>query len=131
MAKRLTQNREAPTMAVVGILGSGKSTIRALVAYHLRHTPRVRLVHVSLWPFDSAEGVVRGILRAILDELGRHVNVLSLVGLTEDYITAIEKTVGGGSAASRGCSARHRTPRRSCSDSRRSPARRDFASCCG
>lgn len=94
MAGRLMQPDVAPTMALLGILGSGKSTIRQLVAYHLRNRPTVRLVDVSIWPFDSVEAAVRGILRAIVRELGRHVNVLPLAGLSDEYITAIEKTVG-------------------------------------
>lgn len=94
MALRLIQNEEAPTMAVIGLLGSGKSTIRGLVAFHLQETPKVRLIHVSLWPFDSTEAAVRGILQAIVDELGRHVNVLPLAGLSDDYIMAIEKAAG-------------------------------------
>ncbi len=92
MAARLMEPNEASTMAVVGMLGSGKSTIQRLVAHHLRYRPTVRLVDVSVWPFDSAQAAVRGILRAIVRELGRHVNVLPLVGLSDDYVTAIEKT---------------------------------------
>jgi hypothetical protein len=94
IAGRLQEKNEAPTMAVIGSLGSGKSTIRRLVAYHLRRQPAVRLIDVSLWPFDSAESAVRGILRSLVRELGQHVNILPLVGLSDDYVTAIEKTAG-------------------------------------
>ncbi len=94
MAARLMGPHEAPTMAVVGLLGSGKSTICRLVAHHLRNRPTVRLVEISVWPFDTAEAAVRGIIRAVVRELGRHVNVLPLVGLSDDYVTAIEKTAG-------------------------------------
>ncbi len=81
-------------MALIGPLGSGKSTIYELVARRLQTMRNVRLIHVTLWPFDSAEAAVRGILRAIIEELGRQVNVLPLVGFSEDYITAIEKSAG-------------------------------------
>ncbi len=94
MAARLSMPGEAPTMALVGPLGSGKTTIRCLVEHHLSDNPMVRLVSVSLWPFDCPEAAVRGILRALVRELGRHVNVLSLVGLSDDYVTAIERTAG-------------------------------------
>jgi hypothetical protein len=93
MPERLRKD-EAPSMAVIGPHGSGKSTICKLVGYHLRNVRNVRLIQVSLWPFDSAEAAARGILRAIIEELGRQVNVLPLVGLSEDYIAAIEKTAG-------------------------------------
>ncbi len=92
MADRLQSGKT--TMAVIGPLGSGKSTICKLVEHHLQNTRNVRLIQVSLWPFDSAEAAVRGILGAVIKELGRHVNVLPLIGLSEDYITAIEKTAG-------------------------------------
>lgn len=94
IANRLQAKDEAPTMAVIGPLGSGKSTIGRLVSYHLQRKPAVRLVEVSLWPFDSAESAVRGVLRALTRELGKNVNVLALVGLSDDYVTAIEKTAG-------------------------------------
>ena len=93
IAGRLTKNG-APTIALVGPRGSGKSTIRALVEHYLRETPNVRLVAVSLWPFDSPEAAVRGLLRGLVSELGRNVNILPLVGLSDDYVTAIEKSVG-------------------------------------
>ena len=94
MAERLSQSDAAPTMALIGSLGSGKLTIGKLVEYRLRNVRHVRLIHISLWPFDSTETAVRGILRAIIGELGRHVNVLPLVGLSDDYVTAVEKTAG-------------------------------------
>lgn len=94
MAQRLGRKDGAPTMALIGPLGSGKSSICELVKHDLRNQSEVRFIRVSLWPFDSTEAAVRGVLRAILDELSRHVNVLPLVGLSEDYVTAIENTAG-------------------------------------
>lgn len=94
MAERLCQKDGAPTMALIGRLGSGKSTIGKLVDYHLQNKLNVRLIRVSLWPFDSAEAAVRGILQAIIGELGLQVNILPIVGLSEDYIAVIERTAG-------------------------------------
>lgn len=92
---RLTGSKgESPTMAVVGPLGSGKSTIRRLVEHHLTAHRSVRMLHLSLWPFDSAEAAVAGILRAVIRALGKHVNTLAVTGLSERYVTAIER-VGG------------------------------------
>ena len=73
IADRLRSGNEAPTLAVIGPLGSGKSSVRRLTERALRHDRRVRIVPVSLWPFDSPEAAVRGILRALVQELGRHV----------------------------------------------------------
>lgn len=94
MAQRLDQDQEFPTMALVGGLGSGKSSIKNLVKHHLRNATRVKVIELSLWPFASTKAAVRGILQAIIDELAKHVNVLPLVGLSDDYIGAIENMAG-------------------------------------
>jgi KAP family P-loop domain len=78
------------TVALVGPLGSGKTTICNLVTRRLQSDPAVRVVRVSLWPFESADAAVRGILESLVAELGRHVNVLPLVGLAEGYLSLIE-----------------------------------------
>ncbi|RIK57235.1 MAG: hypothetical protein DCC63_14740 [Nitrospira sp.] len=92
IALRLQQDSGAPTMAVIGPLGSGKSSIRRLVEHHLRGTPRIRMVSISLWPFESPEAAVRGILTSLVTELGRHVNILPLVGLSDEYVGIISET---------------------------------------
>lgn len=81
-------------MAVVGPLGSGKSTIRSLIEHHLAAHRSVEMLHISLWPFDSAEAAVAGILRSVIRSLGKHVNILAVAGLSEQYVTVIER-VGG------------------------------------
>jgi hypothetical protein len=92
IAFRLCQdgNTHRPTMAVVGVRGSGKSSIAKLVKHHLKGHPDVRLVPLSLWPFDCARAAVRGILDALIKELSNHVNVLSIAGLPDQYAAAIE-----------------------------------------
>jgi len=94
ISDRLLAPSESATMAVIGPLGSGKTTVRRLVECRLSTQRRICIASVSLWPFDSAEAAVRGILRTVLQALGRQVNVLPLVGLSDDYVTAIEKTTG-------------------------------------
>ena len=85
---------EAPTIAVVGPLGSGKTTIAGLVQHHLAKSPSVQLVHLSLWPYDSPDAAVRGILAALVDALSNHVNKLGLSRLPQQYVTTVEG-VGG------------------------------------
>jgi hypothetical protein len=95
IVERLTKSDgENPTMAVVGPLGSGKSTIRRLVEHHLKSHRSIQTLNVSLWPFDSAEAAVAGILRSVVAALGQHVGTLPLMGLSERYVSAIER-VGG------------------------------------
>jgi hypothetical protein len=95
IADRLGRTGEAPTIAVVGPRGSGKSTLAELTRAELREShPNVRLVRVSLWPFDSAEAAVRGVLRKLIDELGEHAPTTALSGLSDDYAFAVEKAAG-------------------------------------
>ncbi|MCK4874069.1 MAG: hypothetical protein KAS72_15205 [Phycisphaerales bacterium] len=94
---------EAPTVAVVGPLGSGKSTIKCFVKHYLRENEkrRVEIVDISLWPFDTPEAAVAGILRALVQALSKHVNVLSIAGLSDEYISTIEHVGGRWGAAAR------------------------------
>ncbi len=96
IAKRIASrldftNKVHPTIAVVGPLGSGKSTIGNLVSWHLSAHSEIIFVRISLWHFDSVEAAVRGILNLLIQNLGARVNILSLTGLSNNYITAIEK----------------------------------------
>ena len=95
IARRLTDTHgESPTIAIVGPLGSGKSTILRLVEHHLKPHPSYQMLVISLWPFDSAEAAVAGILRSVIRSLGDHVNTLAVSGLSERYITTIEHVAG-------------------------------------
>lgn len=94
IAERLSADGESPTMAVVGPLGSGKSTIRRLVEHHLGANNSIVMLHLSLWPFDTADAAVAGIIRSVIRALGQRVNVLALAGLSERYVEVIERTGG-------------------------------------
>ena len=98
IVNRLVSRGESPTMTVIGPLGSGKSTIRALVEYRLRKHRSVEMVSVSLWTFDSTEAAMAGILRAVVRALGRHADALRISGLSAEYIALIERTDGQFSA---------------------------------
>lgn len=89
---------EAPTIALVGPLGSGKSTIARLVEHHTSGNQSIEIVRVSLWPFESPEAAVRGILAALIKGLAPHVNSWNLSGIPEQYASTVER-VGGRWAA--------------------------------
>lgn len=88
------------TMALIGEAGAGKSTICKLVKRRLESVPSIRIVTVSLWPFDSAEAAVRGILQSLIDELGHHTSTLALRGIPEAYVSAMEGVTGLGGGLS-------------------------------
>ncbi len=88
------QTSEAPTIALVGALGSGKSSIRALVQWRLKNNPRLCIVNLSLWPFESSEAAIGGILSKLLKELSRHVNTTAISGFPDSYLAAVERLGG-------------------------------------
>ncbi len=96
IANRLTSNEEddLPTMAIVGPVGSGKSTIRALTEHYLGNNPNIQLIPVSLWPYGSAEAASAGILDKTIETLAKQVNTLALTGVPSRYATSI-KHAGG------------------------------------
>jgi len=89
---------ECPTIALIGPVGSGKSSILRLVNHHLESesssSARVSLVAVSVLPFETTESAVRGIIRSLIQELSRHVSVIGLAGISEVYLSAIEDKGG-------------------------------------
>ncbi|NVJ08225.1 hypothetical protein HUW63_23660 [Myxococcus sp. AM001] len=99
IAKRITSHFTShtikhPPIALIGTLGSGKSSILNLIIYDLQAAhlldSRIAIAQVSLWPFDTVEAAVRGILNSISRELGRHVSTTPISGLPDQYIDTIE-----------------------------------------
>jgi hypothetical protein len=96
IASRLAQPKP-PAQAVVGRLGAGKTTLRHLVVEALRTGPRgkvVKLVPVELWPYETPRAAVAGVIGALVDALGREVNLLSLRGLPAAYAEAMSAAGG-------------------------------------
>ncbi len=91
IARRLRQD-DAPTIAVVGEPGSGKSTIKECTEHFLRDASNIELVDISMWPFGSSEAAVAGILDATVAALRRHVGTLALTGASKEYVEAIERS---------------------------------------
>lgn len=88
--------REAspPTIAVVGDIGSGKSTIRARVEYELRDRPDRVLCSLSLWQYENERAAIRAIIDELLDGLRKHTSTLSIAGIPRHYIEAISHGIG-------------------------------------
>ncbi|MFP2896955.1 P-loop NTPase fold protein [Corallococcus sp. 4LFB] len=82
-----------PTIALIGETGSGKSSILNLASKQLtKSNPNTCIIRLSLWPFESTQAAIAGVLNAILEQLSNHVPVYHLKGLSTDYIDAIEGT---------------------------------------
>lgn len=100
MALRMRQT-PLPSQAVVGQLGSGKSTLGNLVGDELRKTEEkvpnalpVRLVRVELWPFETPKAAVEGILNTLLDQISEDVNILGLRSIPAQYTNAMQAIDG-------------------------------------
>lgn len=78
---------QLPSQAVVGALGSGKTTVRQLVEREL--APDLRLVPVDLWPYHTPEAAVEGVLRTLIDAVAKEANVVAVRGLPAGYLRAM------------------------------------------
>ncbi|HLP84679.1 MAG TPA: P-loop NTPase fold protein, partial [Phycisphaerales bacterium] len=94
IAERLLDPSE-PAIALVGKKGSGKSTICELTKELLRPFPQVKIVRVSLWPFEDARAAVTGVLDALVVAIGESVSTLEVRGIPAQYL----KAVTGGSSS--------------------------------
>lgn len=103
VADHLTAS-ERPTVALVGPVGSGKSSIRLLVERQLARQGHIGssvvVCRVSLWSFDTNDAAIRGILAAVTDSLAEHISTVALKGLPSEYVDAVES--GPGSLAALG-----------------------------
>jgi hypothetical protein len=77
IANRMSErfrHEQLSAQAVVGRLGVGKTTLRNLVENALLQgdsCPRVRLVAVELWPYETSRAAVQGIIGTLVDALAR------------------------------------------------------------
>lgn len=98
MARRIADrigDRGAASIAVVGRLGSGKSSLVRLVEEQLglQRKP-TEIVRVSLWPYENTQAAAAGILVAITKRLGQHINTMGMGRLPAEYVRAIEGAGG-------------------------------------
>lgn len=96
IASRLVQ-KEASPQAIVGPLGSGKSTIGRLVQNYVALAlpePPIAIVHVELWPYATPRAAVEGLLQALTTAFETEINTSELKGLPNAYGDAIAKLAG-------------------------------------
>jgi hypothetical protein len=96
IASRLAQPSPS-AQAVIGRLGSGKTTLRNLVEDALTRYPRgkfVRLVSAELWPYETPRAAVAGIIGTLIEALSKEVNVISLRGVPGAYAEAMAAAGG-------------------------------------
>lgn len=100
MAERLSTTRtgalgRGATFALLGEIGSGKSSIRELVRHHLAQNGELQrhivFSSVSLWPFESTEAAIRGTLHALEAELRRVTSTTSVRLTPTNYLKTIER----------------------------------------
>ena len=100
LAKLATKEMDASQIstALIGPIGSGKTTIMRLVQKDLQSRPdvmgKVVVIDISLWPYTTAEAAVRGIIELITKELGKHINSLGLSKASRNYIRAVQSAGG-------------------------------------
>jgi hypothetical protein len=104
IARRLCAPGPPPSQAVVGPLGSGKSTLGQLVQDAIVRQGeggRVRIVQIELWPFTTPEAAVEGLFQALLEAFRRDMSITSLRGLPRAYWEAVSAAGGFWSAVGR------------------------------
>ncbi len=84
----------APTIAVVGPLGAGKTSIRRMVEHAVRHNQHVRIVPFSAWPFETPSAVVEGLLGAIVKGIQDELPASAIAMVPTRYVSAIEGAAG-------------------------------------
>ncbi|MFA6446693.1 MAG: hypothetical protein WCW31_00355 [Patescibacteria group bacterium] len=89
--------KESPSQALIGQLGSGKTSILNLVKNELKFInggSRVKIVHAELWPYETPRAAVEGVLGELVESLSQEVDVIGLRGLPESYAEAMS-ALGG------------------------------------
>ena len=78
IATRVTSGSQIdmPTIAVIGEQGSGKSTIGELVRHHLKQHVDILFTRITLWPFESTDAAITGILGELIRTIAKRVNTL-------------------------------------------------------
>ncbi|HPH64524.1 MAG TPA: P-loop NTPase fold protein [Kofleriaceae bacterium] len=86
-----------PAQAILGGLGSGKTSLRGLTQQYVKSRPhkrRIEFVNIELWPYETPDAAVQGILRQLTRALAKEIDTARLDGLPNAYLDAITKTSG-------------------------------------
>lgn len=95
IAKRISESKDTSlTITLTGEFGSGKSSILRMVAHRLIENGCIGhdlvLVRVGLWPFETKESAIRGILQELTKALSNYINTSSIAGLADEYVSVVE-----------------------------------------
>ena len=90
--------RDEASLAILGDVGSGKSSVLQLVANRIDGSTigdrRVATVSVGVWPYATEGAALSAVLGSIIDAMSDHVDVLGLRGVPQSYTRVIG--TGGG-----------------------------------
>ncbi len=81
--------RGVPSQALIGGLGSGKTTIKNFVEQLLDREKRISIVTVELWPYDTTAAAVQGVMTSLLEAIALEINVWHLRGIPSSYASAV------------------------------------------
>jgi hypothetical protein len=96
---RVTRGIAAPDregdVAIIGPIGSGKSSVCSLVQQALASQPSIKVCRVSLWPYADAEAAAHAVLDAIVDQLATEVDTLAVRRVSAEYLSVVQQGSAG------------------------------------
>lgn len=95
LTSELSYRAGTPSIALLGPAGSGKTSLRHMLAAHFAddvHRPVIHFAEVSAWHYADRVALYRAVLRAIIDTIDRHVSTVSAKGLPGAYAQVAAKT---------------------------------------
>lgn len=104
IVRRLLSSQKPPPQAVIGDLGSGKSSVGYLVKWELDHqkvNTKIKFIVVGIWEYENARAAVHGLVKELVDTLEREVVAFGVTELPGQYVEAMTAAGGGWSAVSR------------------------------
>lgn len=104
IVKRLLSTEKAPPQAVIGSLGSGKSSIGKLVEWELNNqklNSKFKLIVVGLWEYENARAAVHGVVNELVKALEKEVAACGISALPAQYVEAMSAAGGIWSAFSK------------------------------
>lgn len=95
VAKAAMADEVSGGIAIIGPLGSGKTSLSELVTREMRRSGvLVEQVVVSLWPYESTEAALAAVIRAATQRLDHVTGTPSLGGVSSEYLDLIDEAPG-------------------------------------